>query len=111
MKSGSLIHELAFPHVWLADRRQPWEPGGLDRLAAPGQHIFSRHLKGRWPADTELLRAAWTNLSPERLEEYKAAMPSAWHDSLPVVDKALAQIKQAQDRLDGVIRQVERVLA
>ena len=104
-------HELAFPHVWLADGRKPWEPGGLDQLAAPGRHIFFRHLKGKWPTETGLLRAAWTNLSPERLEEYKNLVLAAWDESLPLVDKALAQIRQAQDRLDECLWQVERVLA
>ncbi len=103
-------HELAFPHLWIAGWKPPWQTGGMDLLARPGQHIFFAQLRHR-NIDFTPLRAAWAGLSRAQLEAYKMAMPVEWAAGQTAIDKARGLIADARDRIDDCLSELGRILA
>jgi hypothetical protein len=103
-------HELAFPHLWIARWKPPWQVGSMDLLTQPGQHIFFAQLRQR-KIDFTALRAAWAGLSEAHLQAYKMAMPAEWAAGRPAIDKALGLIADARDRIDDCISELGRILA
>lgn len=103
-------HELAFPHLWIAGWKPPWQAGGMDLLTLPGQHIFFAQLRQR-TIDFSPLRAAWAGLSGTHLQAYKMAMPMEWAAGEAAIDKALGLIADARDRIDDCLSELGRILA
>ena len=103
-------HELAFPHLWIAGWKPPWQTGGMDLLARPGQNIFFAQLRQR-NIDFSPLRTAWAGLSEAHLQAYKMAMPAEWAAGQMAIDKALGLIADARDRIDDCLSELGRILA
>lgn len=103
-------HELGFPSKSIViGRLPPWQEGGLNWLDQSDGHIFCQGLKKR-NIDVSPLREAWSRVSDDRLQEYRAAIPWEWAQALPAVDEAIDRIRGARDNLGGVIAEILRVL-
>ncbi|MDE0175234.1 MAG: hypothetical protein OYH76_10175 [Defluviicoccus sp.] len=103
-------HELGFPSKSVViDWLPPWQEGSLNWLDQPDGHIFCKGLKRR-DVDVSPLWEAWSGVSDDRLQEYRAAIPREWAEALPAVDEALDRIRGARDNIDGVIAEILRVL-
>ena len=103
-------HELAFPDTaGLIGSNPPWMPGSLEWLKRDSRHIFCAGLKGR-QYDTSPLVELWSNVSDDRLLEYRQSIPEEWSHALPRVDEALERISNGRDNIGGVIAEIKRVL-
>lgn len=101
-------HELCFPPIILG-RPPAWNLGGLQDFEQAGRQIFADALRGRvigW----EHIRRRWKSLSDASVDGYGHALPPEWLDGQAVVNRAIRQIKQARDNVDGLIAEAERVL-
>ena len=75
-------HELAFPSTaGLPGWRPPWQAGALNWLDRVGGHLFRRDLKAR-NLDFGPLRQRWSEISDNRLLEYRQAIPPEWDAAL-----------------------------
>lgn len=102
-------HEMAFTNHMVIGWRPPWALGGLNSFLTPGYHIF-RGLLRKQDIDFGPIRDAWSSLSNERIEEYRAAVPAEWIDARDSVERALTLIREARDHIDGCLAEVRRVI-
>ncbi|MET3614761.1 hypothetical protein ABID16_003098 [Rhizobium aquaticum] len=104
-------HELAFmPNNLLLFWVPPWSAGGMKEFEKPGAHIFFNALKGRY-IDYIRIKDCWSNLSDQRILEYRDAVPSEWQEAVPAVVTALNTIRDARDNIDGCLDEMRRILA
>lgn len=102
-------HELAFSHGVILGWRPPWEIGGLQSLALPGNHIFFGKLKGR-DIDFVSITNAWKDLSDARITEYVRALPKEWATAAAALNDAVTLVADARDQIDRCIVEARRVL-
>jgi hypothetical protein len=102
-------HEMAFTHGLVIGWRPPWMPGGLHALESPVFHIFREQLRRR-PIDFEPIRAAWSSLSDAQVAAYGAAIPAEWTAAEEAVQQALSLIRDARDKIDACITELQRIL-
>ncbi|MCC8937435.1 hypothetical protein H8A99_13370 [Bradyrhizobium sp. Arg68] len=102
-------HEQAFMHKLMLFWKPPWALGGLQNFEVPGRHIFRPSLLGR-AIDFESIKTSWTNISDQRVEAYRSAIPPEWSGSQGPLDAALSLIKDARDNIDGCLQEISRVL-
>ena len=103
-------HELAFPSTaGLPGWRPPWQAGALNWLDRVDGHLFCRDLRAR-NLDFGPLRRRWSEISDNRLLEYRQAVPPEWDAAHSAVEEALDRIRNARDNLEGVIAEIGWVL-
>jgi hypothetical protein len=102
-------HEMTFMHKVIIAWWPPWIPGGLHVLETPGFHIFREQLRRR-PIDFGPIRAAWASLSDARLAAYGAAIPAEWTAAGETVQQAVSLIRDARDKIDACITELQRTL-
>jgi hypothetical protein len=102
-------HEQAFMHRLMMFWKPPWALGGLQNFEVPGRHIFRPNLLGR-AIDFESIKTSWTNISDQRVEQYRAAIPPEWSGNQGPLDAALSLIRDARDNIDGCLQEISRVL-
>jgi hypothetical protein len=102
-------HELAFSHGQVLFWKPPWVTGSLSLLQQPGNHIFRDGLRNR-TIDYAPIRSAWGAVTNDMLVQYKAAVPLAWGVKADAVEAAVSLIRDARDRIDDCLVEVQRVL-
>lgn len=102
-------HELALPTAVLFGWRPPWMVGGLQNLEQPGAHIFREPLK-RKVVNWDAIKAQWTALSDERLQEYVNVLPPEWGAAITAAQSGLIKVRNARDNIDGCIAEVQRLI-
>lgn len=102
-------HDLAFVFEDVLFWKPPWEPGGLDNIAQPQQHIFFTAIKGQ-PLDFSRLIRAWTAISDDRLGQYQAALPAEWSDASDMIVKVLSFVRQLRDNIRPAMMEMQKVL-
>lgn len=103
-------HEMAFTHHMVIPRLEPWRPGALQDLAAPGRHIFRDRLRGA-VLDFVPVRAAWAALPDAGVEGYGRALPAEWAGAAREAEQAIRMIKDIRDRMEDCLTEIARVLA
>ena len=103
-------HELAFAHRLIVGWKPPWTRGSLQPLETPGFHIFRRKLRGE-NLDFSVVRESWMQLSDSQVDGYAAAIPAEWAAAAAGVSSSVDLIKEARDRIDACITEIQRVLA
>ena len=103
-------HEMAFTHHMVIPRLEPWQPGALQDLMAPGRHIFRDRLRGR-VLDFDPVRAAWAALSDGMVDGYLTALPAEWASAAADAAAAIRIIKGVRDRMEECLTEIARVLA
>ena len=103
-------HEFAFSHRVVLGWKPPWELGGLSVIGMPGSHAFYAGLRHR-QIDYAPIRAAWAGLSDAGLASYEGAVPDEWaQEAGQTVRDAIELVRDARDRIDGCLAEVQRVL-
>ena len=102
-------HELAFITEGIIDWRPPWEIGSLESLRRPGSHLFSDQLRGK-ALNLERFAGAWLAIADNRLDGYRAALPTEWNSASHQTDQALRHIARVRDNVDSALQEVRRVL-
>lgn len=102
-------HELTFTHHLTIPSRKPWQAGSMNYLMSPGSHIFRDKLRGQ-ELNFAPIRAAWAALSDGRIASYGATLPLEWAGIEASVTSAVQLIKDARDRIDDCLAEVQRVL-
>ena len=104
-------HELTFPDDRLrAGWRPVWSTRGLETLEIPGAHIYRRNIDTR-KIDWDAIRTRWRNLSDEKLFGYAVQIPPEWAATVPLVNRAVAWIKDVRDHIDDCIVEIKRTLS
>ena len=104
-------HDLAFSFLaGIIGGRQPWEPGGLDFLAAnANRHVFFDGLQGT-PVNFDRFLGAFESIDRRRLSEYSNAIPQQWRNDTDATGRIVAYIEQLKEHLAEAIAEVARVL-
>lgn len=102
-------HEMTFMHKLVLGWKPPWTLGGLQAFELPGRHIFRASLLG-CAIDFGSVKASWMNISDQRVEEYRAAIPLEWSGNKGPIDAALSLIKDARNNIDACLTEISRVL-
>lgn len=71
-------HELALAPEQVLFWTPPWQPEGFDRITARENHIFSPPYFEVRPSDLDRFVNAWKNITLERFNEYRDAIPPEW---------------------------------
>ena len=103
-------HELAFAHRFILGWRPPWERGGLNWLERKGSHIFLADLRRNGGAEFATFQQRWSDISDDRLAEYRAVIPPEWNDAALEIDSALDLIRNARGNIASCITELRRVL-
>lgn len=103
-------HELAFTPSQI-EQKSPWELGGLQHLKDNEKHIFRRELvrKSRI-LDFKVLRDQWTKLDEGYLSKCRSVVPQEWAGGREVAERAITQVCQAKENIDGLIEELRRIL-
>ena len=101
-------HELCFPSLILG-WKPPWELGSLNHISVPDAHIFRNALQGKL-VDWAPIAAVWKGLSDGQLDDYEAALPPEWINALPTIRTGITKIKNARDRIDDCVVEIQRVI-
>ena len=103
-------HEMAFRLRLHIPRSQPWSVGGLERMTAPDGHVFYVGLRAAKALDFGPVRAAWSALSDDCLDDYEASLPGQWAHAANAVTDALTHLRTVRDRIDDCVVEIERIL-
>jgi hypothetical protein len=103
-------HELAFGHRLMLNWQPPWAEGGLNWMETKGRHIFRSELH-QTVVDFEAIRAAWTTITEDRLDEYKRSIPQEWTTVAARVEAAISLVRAARENVDACMKEIQRVLS
>ena len=102
-------HEFAFFTEGVIGWLPPWEDGGLDN--GPDHHVFYSGLRRSDPLpNLDRIKDAWTTISSERLDEYRAVLPVEWVENNGVADACIEYLTKLIENIDSAIAGVVRVL-
>ena len=102
-------HELCFikPLFALA----PWVPNGLEYLRGDeASHLFRVGLQGSF-VDLARFAGAVEAVTPERIQQYLAALPPEWAEADEVADLAADHLSSLRTNIEAAITEVTRVLS
>lgn len=105
-------HELAFLLEGNLGWRPPWEAGSVafpKGLPAERRHVFQEQVRGQEP-DLTRLAGAFDLLTPDRLTEYRNALPPEWLGDGHAVQGILEYIAELKQNVDAVIQQLRTAL-
>lgn len=88
----------------------PWQAKGLMHLTSgDSEHVLYSRLLHSNPK-LNRLKDAWSQLRPERLQEYADALPAEWDDHKELIDEIIAYLREAQANIDAAFAEVQRIL-
>ena len=101
-------HELAFQTEGILFWKPPWE----EVTFAPGdqRHVFLDMVKGE-KIDFSRLQGALEAVTPERIDDYQAALPEEWGREDAATERMVAYIKQLREHSAAVIQQITTALS
>lgn len=105
-------HELAFFTEGLLGWKPPWVNGAIQfpkGLPRNVRHVFLEELRGL-ALDFTRFSGAFETVTPERLEEYRAALPVQWLGDGTTLDGILEYIEQLQEQIEPAIKQLKGAL-
>jgi hypothetical protein len=104
-------HEMAFPDTkGILGWQPPWKLGSLEYKKQNRDHLFFEQLSGK-PLNLDRFAGAWLNVTDERLEAYRAALPNEWNSASQHADQALLYIGQVRGNIEEALQEVRRVLS
>jgi hypothetical protein len=102
-------HELCFLPPLFAP--VPWVPNGLEYLRADeASHLFRAGLRGTL-VDLARFTGAVEAVTPARIQQYLAALPTEWQAAEPVAAAAADHLASLRDNIEAAITEVIRVLS
>ncbi len=105
-------HELAFFGEATIGWRPPWDPAGAPswRLQGPQmRHVLWAKMQGEAPALSRL-ESAFDSITPQRLNEYRAALPWVWIGDGVALEGMLDYIVKLKENVSVAINQASRAL-
>lgn len=106
-------HELALvedPLLGTVFNPNPWAPKGMDALDnSMRRHVLLAKTRGKG-GDLSRLQTKWGDLSPERFEEYKNALPPSWDPDSSISSVIVTYLREVRENLPGLFEEAKRIL-
>jgi hypothetical protein len=103
-------HEQTFAHRLTLGWRPPWQAGGSSWMERKGNHIFLTKLKRLERCDLKSFGERFEAISDDRLEDYRAALPTAWLGHVQDLHCAFQLIHDCRENIGDCLREIQRVL-
>lgn len=107
-------HELAFSFLrMLISVANPWSIEGLEpmrKFGTDSEHIFCAQLEKISELDFVSVRSKWSDLTDDRLEEYRLTLPDEWSICEHSMLKRIHRIKEIRGKIDECEKELKRVI-
>lgn len=111
-KFAIIDHEASLFMEGLIGWQPPWEVGGIAfsrGLSSARRHVFLEAVRSEL-TDLQRLEGAFCALTPARLAEYRAVLPSQWIENTPAIDRIFEYVQTLKDNIEPAIQNLKKAL-